>query len=366
MGLGALIPVLIWLGYGVLITLFVRPIAKHALAIYCTRVKDRDDEHYRDDADPGELAHAHNSAGTKWRDGVVKHRVRVFLRNLESEPLDAGPYTLRIELHPHDGITDPLVRAGAKCFVVNNDKLELGVWEVYFQDLPPHDTWLFEMDAPTDRCKATITLAPSTGEAKERINDYLNNTKKKPSWPDKSTWAATHRLATKSLVLSHDRAWDIAGSYVTPRWSAVMLLIALSVAAYILAILMVLPAPGTCAVAQPGLTDCLWERFREHIETADLWVAVMLVVATIISTSTGLRRPFPIAQGYLEKSQVVELPRQAEGKQKLPGSDPKNPASETATKAGDGANPPAADWTKEGHQEASEEALNLALEAMKP
>jgi hypothetical protein len=325
MGIGAIIQVVFWLGYAVLVTIFLRPIAKHALAIYCTRARDKEK-----DEDRGK------GAG---RSKKKAHRVRVFLRNLESEPLDGGPYALRIELHPHARISDPVVRAGAKRFLINRSKLDRGVWEVFFQMMPPHDTWLFEMDAPSDKCKVSVALAQWSDDDQAKIAAWFAQEKKPESkdgkkdagmdvkadsatkeetdgkdakkrekpWLVKSGRRGMHRLETSSLVLGHDRPWAAAGSYVTPRWSAAVVLMALSISAYLLLSLMLLPAPDTCGVAQPGWTDCPLERMQAHLGWRDVGLCFGLVVLTLVSASRGLRRPFPIAQGYLEKSRVFDI-----------------------------------------------------------
>jgi hypothetical protein len=270
MGIGLVVQLVIWVVYALVLGVFVRYVARHAIALYCTRAKETD------------------------------HRARVFVQNLEEESLDGGPYTLRIELHPHAPITHSIVRAGSKVFLENKNKLQRGIWEVHFQELPPLDTWLFEVNAPTDKCKVVVTLAPSSDADEQAIRHTLQQHKLRP-WPV-NPGRSMQRLATSSLALDYKQDMAVEGSYITPHWSAVVIVGAFAVAAYLLVMWTTTPTPDSCSPGG-GLLSCIAGYFR----SSDILTLIGLTLATLLSTIAGRRQPFPIAQGYLEKSHIIPV-----------------------------------------------------------
>lgn len=282
MGIGLIAQLTIWAVYFIIAGVLFRYVARHAVALYCTRAKN---------------------------EGTL---VRVFLQNLEDESLSGKSFKLSIELQPHTAISKPCVRAGSKTFWYDEPKLSRGIFEVHFDNLPPLDTWLFEIDTQHESCKVSVKLDKS-----DRLIENGVVGKKNPDAAGERDFSSSSGLAT--LVLDHHREWTVSGSYVTPRWSVAFRLMILAISGYLLIVLALLP--DSCS-ANTDVLACGWQRVRDFMGPADIGACLMLILATWLSMVAGRRQPFPIAQGYLEKAELKPLPRDDHHK-----NDPPAPAS---------------------------------------
>jgi hypothetical protein len=268
MGIGLIAQLTIWAVYLIIAGGLFRYVARHAVALYCTRAKN---------------------------EGTL---VRVFLQNLEDESLSGKSFKLSIELQPHTAISKPCVRAGSKTFWYDESKLRRGIFEVHFENLPPLDTWLFEIDTQHDTCKVSVKLDKS-----DRLIEHGRIGKKNPDSVGERDFSSSSGLAT--LVLDHHREWTVSGSYVTPRWSVAFWLMILAISGYLLIVLALLP--DSCAAGTDALA-CAWQRARNYMGLGDLGACLVLVLATWVSMIAGRRQPFPIAQGYLERTELRPFP----------------------------------------------------------